>query len=186
MAVRVGRGESRGGRVRLLRADRLRVWGRGDGACPGARPRPGCGRCREHISEAELAPGDLVFLGSAEQCALPRRHVRGRGHDGGGSPHRRGRCRTSALVDNPWDGFGRLLTGPPASDPVASAREAAARRYGVPPNVVVGGAAALGLDRDPYRVAAAAARDDASARHSDLMSALTDQLGRRRLRRRPW
>ena len=104
-------------------------------ACPGRPTAADLWHMSRHVSEAELAPGDLVFLGSGHRRALPRRYVRGRGHDGGGASHRRS-VSYERLIDNPWDGFGRLLSGPPAADPVASGVEAAARRYDVPPDVV--------------------------------------------------
>ncbi len=90
------------------------------------------------------------------------------------APHTGAEVSYEPLADIPWDGFGRLLAGPPAEDPVASGAEAAAREYDVPPDVV-SAELRLGLDTNPYRVAVtlqqAMERD-----HNDLMQALTDQL----------
>jgi hypothetical protein len=126
-----------------------------------------------HISAAELAPGDLMFLGTDINAPY---HVGM--YVGGGmtvvAPHTGAEVSYEPLADIPWDGFGRLLAGPPAEDPVASGAEAAAREYDVPPDVV-SAELRLGLDTNPYRVAVtlqqAMERD-----HNDLMQALTDQL----------
>ena len=150
------------------------AYGAAGTALPGRPTAAGLWQMSEHISEAELAPGDLVFLGAPSNAPY---HVGM--YVGGGmtvvAPHTGAVVAYEALAANPWDGFGRLLKGPPASDPVESRVEAAARRYGVPPNVV---SAELQHwpDRDPDRVAAALARSMRAHDH-DLMSALTEQLG---------
>ena len=127
-----------------------------------------------HVTATELAPGDLVFLGADTNQPY---HVGM--YVGGGmtvvAPHTGAVVTYEALVDVPWDGFGRLLAGPPAADPASSAVEAAARRYQVPAYVVAA-ELRLGVDANPYRIASLL--HQAMLRHgSDLMEALTDQLG---------
>ena len=69
-----------------------------------------------HVTAAELAPGDLVFLGADTNQPY---HVGM--YVGGGmtvvAPHTGAVVTYEALVDVPWDGFGRLLAGAPAADP---------------------------------------------------------------------
>ncbi len=127
-----------------------------------------------HVTASELAPGDLVFLGADTNQPY---HVGM--YVGGGmtvvAPHTGAVVGYEALVDVPWDGFGRLLAGPPAADSAASGVEAAARRYQVPANVIAA-ELRLAVDTNPYRIASLL--HQAMLRHeSDLMEALTDQLG---------
>lgn len=127
-----------------------------------------------HVTAAELAPGDLVFLGADTNQPY---HVGM--YVGGGmtvvAPHTGAEVSYEALVDVPWDGFGRLLAGAPAADPASSAVEAAARRYQVPAYVIAA-ELRLAVDTNPYRIASLL--HQAMLRHgSDLMEALTDQLG---------
>ena len=142
-------------------------------ALPGRPTAADLWHMSRHISEAELAPGDLMFLGT--DTGEPY-HVGM--YVGGGltvvAPHTGAQVSYERLIDNPWDGFGRLLSGPPAEDPVASGTEAAARKYDVPPDVV-SAELTLGLDTNPYRVAMVL-QETMERDHSDLMRALTDQL----------
>ena len=52
------------------------------------------------------------------------------------APHTGAQVSFEPLAENPWDGFGRLLAGPPINDPLPTRTAGAAVTYGVPPNVL--------------------------------------------------
>jgi cell wall-associated NlpC family hydrolase len=123
---------------------------------------------------ADLAPSDLVFLGSGTGAPY---HVGMYAGDGMVvvAPHTGARVRFEPLAAGGWDGFGRLLaggTGPPPADPAV---ESAARAHQVPPDALAA-ELRLGLAADPQAAAVALAR--AMRRHpGDLAAALADATG---------
>ena len=123
---------------------------------------------------AELAPADLVFVGTA---GGEPDHVGM--YVGGGmvvvAPHTGASVRYEPLAVGGWDGFARMLVAQPGTPPPDPAVEAAARAYQVPPDAL-GAELRLGLAADPRGAATALAA--ALRRHpGNLEAALADALG---------
>jgi cell wall-associated NlpC family hydrolase len=122
---------------------------------------------------AELAPADLVFVGTSGGAP----HHVGM-YVGGGmvvvAPHTGASVRYEPLAAGGWDGFARMLdaqAGPPMADPAITA---AARAHQVPADALAA-ELRLGLAADPD--AAATALRAAMRRHpGDLATALADAL----------
>ena len=123
------------------------------------------------ITESELAPGDLVFLGSPNAYHVGM-------YVGGGetvvAPHTGAQVSFEPLAENPWDGFGRLLAGPPINDPLPTRAAGAAVTYGVAPNVLQA-LMAVKPATDPVELAASL-KSALAKHHDDMMAALTDML----------
>jgi len=120
-----------------------------------------------------LAPGDLVFMGSASGAPF---HVGMYVGEGTviAAPHTGAVVRYEPLEAGGWDGFGRILPAAGAERPTGPV-DRAARRHQVPVNVLE---AVLELvpGREPDRTAAAIG--SGQRRHpGDLAAALADALG---------
>ncbi len=129
----------------------------------------------QRVAAAELAPGDLVFLGAASGAP---HHVGLYAGQGAVvvAPHTGARVRVEPLAAGGWDGYARLAAAgpalPAAPDPVLDA----ARSAGAPAHAVAA-ELRLGLRSDPRRAALELAA--ALRRTEDLSDALADQLGGR-------
>ena len=126
------------------------------------------------IDQAQLEPGDLVFLGAPSGSPY---HVGL--YAGGGqvvvAPHTGAQVQFEPLASGGWDGFARLLPPAPGGAVPPSAVEQAAVRHQVPVNVL---SAELDLGVASSPEAAAASLQAAQRRHpGDLVAALGDALG---------
>jgi cell wall-associated NlpC family hydrolase len=123
---------------------------------------------------ADLAPADLVFVGTASGAP---HHVGMYVGDGMVvvAPHTGAQVRFEPLAAGGWDGYARLFSGAGGSAPVDAAVEAAARAHQVPPDALAA-ELRLGLASEPGTAAARLAA--AMRRHpGDLAAALADAIG---------